>query len=81
MIKIFSVSLVLFSHLFAEIELFSNKNTYIVGEHIEAYFSELNSSGGDYPINEIVKGTYGFHHWDVENLYGIKLVCNKNVIL
>ena len=36
--------LALSSYLFGEIELYSNKSSYMVGEHIEVYFSDLNAT-------------------------------------
>ena len=42
------LTLALSSYLFAEIELYSNKSSYLVGEHIEVYFSDLNSVGSDW---------------------------------
>ena len=40
--------LILISFLFSEIELYSNQDSYLVGEHIEVYFSGLNSYGSDW---------------------------------
>ena len=40
--------LFLFNILFADIELHTNKSTYMVGEHIEVYFNGLNSYGSDW---------------------------------
>ena len=46
--KIYLNIIILFSCLFSEAQLSSNKDSFLVGEHIEAYFSELNSYGGDW---------------------------------
>ena len=46
--KIFLNILILISFLFSEAELYSNQDSYLVGEHIEVYFSGLNSSGSDW---------------------------------
>ncbi|MAJ43120.1 MAG: hypothetical protein CMF96_00060 [Candidatus Marinimicrobia bacterium] len=40
--------LILFNSLFSEAELSANKDTLIVGEHIEAHFNDLNSYGSDW---------------------------------
>ena len=40
--------LILFSLLFSEVELYSNKDLFLVGEHIEAHFSGLESYGSDW---------------------------------
>tara|TARA_S200000501_G_scaffold52910_1_gene43071 strand:- start:13357 stop:14754 length:1398 start_codon:yes stop_codon:yes gene_type:complete len=46
--KIFLNILILISFSFSEIELYSNQDSYLVGEHIEVYFSGLNSYGSDW---------------------------------
>ena len=46
--KIFLNILILISFLFSETELYSNQDSYLVGEHIEVYFSGLNSYGSDW---------------------------------
>ena len=40
--------LILISLLFSEVELYSNKDLFLVGEHIEAHFSNLDSYGSDW---------------------------------
>ena len=46
--KIFFNILILISLLFSEVELYSNKDLFLVGEHIEAHFSDLDSYGSDW---------------------------------
>ncbi len=46
--KIFLNILILFGFSFSQVELYSNKDSYLVGEHIEAHFSNLNSYGSDW---------------------------------
>ena len=46
--KIFFKLLILVSLSFSEVEFYSNKNSFLVGEHIEAYFYNLESYGSDW---------------------------------
>lgn len=46
--KIFLNILILFGLLFSEVEFYSNKEFFLVGEHIEAHFSGLDSYGSDW---------------------------------
>tara|TARA_B000000475_G_C15846400_1_gene386143 strand:- start:4 stop:267 length:264 start_codon:yes stop_codon:yes gene_type:complete len=40
--------ILLFSFLYSNVDITSNKNIYIVGEHIEVSFSGLDSNGSDW---------------------------------
>ena len=46
--KIFLNILILTSLLFSELEFYANKNLFLVGEHVEAHFSDLDSYGSDW---------------------------------
>ena len=46
--KVFLNSLIFFSLLFSEVEFYSNQDSFLVGEHIEAHFSDLDSYGSDW---------------------------------
>ena len=48
MMKTFVNILILFNLIFSEIEFYSNQDSFLVGEHIEAYFSGLDSYGSDW---------------------------------
>ena len=61
--KIFSNILILFSFLFSEVELYSNQDSFLVGEHIEAHFSGLDSYGSDWV------GIFQFNAPNEEYLY------------
>ena len=46
--KFFLNILILISLLFSEADIYSNKDSFLVGEHIEVYFSNLDSYGSDW---------------------------------
>tara|TARA_B100002052_G_scaffold183137_1_gene166850 strand:- start:395 stop:1792 length:1398 start_codon:yes stop_codon:yes gene_type:complete len=46
--KVFLNSLIFFSLLFSEVEFYSNQDSFLVGEHIQAHFSGLDSYGSDW---------------------------------
>ena len=46
--KFFLNILILISLLFSEVGIYSNKDSFLVGEHIEVLFSNLNSYGSDW---------------------------------
>ena len=46
--KFFLNILILISLLFSEVDIYSNKDSFLVGEHIEVSFSNLDSYGGDW---------------------------------
>ncbi|MAR30512.1 MAG: hypothetical protein CMG24_06275 [Candidatus Marinimicrobia bacterium] len=46
--KVFLNILIFFSLLFSEVEFYSNQDSFLVGEHIEAHFSGLDSYGSDW---------------------------------
>ena len=53
--KLYLILFFVSSYLYAEIELYSSKNSYLVGEHIDVHFSGLDSAGSDWV------GIYGFN--------------------
>ena len=66
--KLYFYILILFSFLFSEAELFSNKDIFLVGEHIEAHFNELDSYGSDW-IGIFLSGTSNedYLYWQFTN--------------
>ena len=61
--KIFLNLLILFSLSFSEVDLYSNQDSFLVGEHIEAHFSGLDSYGSDWI------GIFQFNASNEEYLY------------
>ena len=66
--KLYFYILILFAFLFSEAELFSNKDIFLVGEHIEAHFNELDSYGSDW-IGIFLSGTSNedYLYWQFTN--------------
>ena len=66
--KLYFYILILFAFLFSEAELLSNKDIFLVGEHIEAHFNELDSYGSDW-IGIFLSGTSNedYLYWQFTN--------------
>ena len=60
--------LIVLSFLHADVELSLNNITYMVGEHVEVYFSGLNSSGSDWiGIFESESSNEEYINWQYTN--------------